>query len=141
MPELSALCRPAVYRIELACDLAEVRRAAQGVHSFLAGQGCVEDDLRDCELAIVEACNNAIEYVQESHRQEPVVIEALCYPTELEFRVTDHTTGFDWPERPALAATASESGRGVYLIQSLMDAAAYHRSAEGNVLVLRRKRS
>jgi anti-sigma regulatory factor (Ser/Thr protein kinase) len=127
--------------MELACDLVEVRRAAEGMRNFLAAQGCAEADLRDCELAIVEACNNAIEYVEEGHRQEPVIIEALCHRTELEFRVTDHTAGFDWPEHPALTEPASESGRGVYLIGSLMDAAAYHRRAEGNVLVLRRKRS
>src|SRR5438874_120786 len=114
------LSRPAIFQFELACDLGQVGRAAQAVHTFLAGQGCSEAELKDCDLVLVEACNNAIEYVLENRRQEPVRIEAICHSNELELRVTDHTPGFDWPERATLPRPESEGGRGLYLIRSLM---------------------
>jgi len=140
-PELSSLPRPPAFRLALACDLAQVRQAAAAVRSFLAGQGCAEADVIDCELVLVEACNNAIEYALESYRQQPVIIEALCHPDELELRVTDHTPGFEWPQTATLPDPEREGGRGLYLIRSLMHAATYLRSPEGNTLVLRKKRS
>jgi serine/threonine-protein kinase RsbW len=140
MPDLSGFPGPTAFRLALACDLAQVREAARAMRGFLAGQGCAEADLIACDLVIVEACNNAIEYALEDRRREPVIIEALCHADELELRITDHTPGFEWPEAATLPDPHSESGRGVYLIRSLMDAVSYIRGSEGNTLVLRKKR-
>jgi anti-sigma regulatory factor (Ser/Thr protein kinase) len=67
-------------------------------------------------------------------------MEVLCDVNEVELRITDHTPGFEWPEKPALPDTQSESGRGLYLIRALMDHAHYLRSPGENVLVLRKSR-
>lgn len=131
----------AVFRLALRCDISEVRQAAVAVRQFLAEQGCSEDDVLDCELALVEACNNAIKYAPETARCQPILIEAGCSPTEVELRVTDHTPGFDWPAQPVLPSPESESGRGVYLIHSVMNSAAYFRGTGENTLLLRRNRS
>ncbi|HWI56794.1 MAG TPA: ATP-binding protein [Bacillota bacterium] len=140
MSATSSQLQPAVLRLELMCDLAEARRASQAIHSFLAQAGCPESDILDCELALVEACNNAILYAQGPARAQQVIVEALCDPQVIEFRVADHTAGFEWPKEVSLPDPESESGRGLYLIRSLMDEAAYQRGAEANVLVLRKKR-
>src|SRR3569833_50402 len=120
MPD-SGPSRPAALRFALPCDLSHVRHASQTVHRFLVEQGCGEDILTACDLALVEACNNAIQFAPESARARAVVVEAICHPDRLEIRVTDHTPGFDWPEKIDLPAPESESGRGLFLIQSLMD--------------------
>jgi anti-sigma regulatory factor (Ser/Thr protein kinase) len=67
-------------------------------------------------------------------------VEAFCDSCQVEMRITDHTPGFNWPTHAALPDCESESGRGVFLIQSLMDSAHYVRGTGQNVLVLRAKR-
>jgi anti-sigma regulatory factor (Ser/Thr protein kinase) len=140
MDEKIGLSRPAILRLVLACDLGQVRSTARAAHDFLAAAGCHEKELGDCELALVEACNNAIQYAPESARKKPVLVEILCDTKEVELRVTDHTPGFDWPKRALLPAAQSVTGRGVYLMQSLMDYADYFRAASENILILRKTR-
>jgi serine phosphatase RsbU (regulator of sigma subunit)/anti-sigma regulatory factor (Ser/Thr protein kinase) len=118
-----------------------VRHASKAVHQFLTEQGCDEEALTACDLALVEACNNAIQYAPESARHRPVVVEIICHPHRFEIRVTDHTPGFVWPEKIELPAPESESGRGLFLIQSLMDRAIYLRGPGENTLILRKSLS
>jgi anti-sigma regulatory factor (Ser/Thr protein kinase) len=128
-------------RWELACELESVRAISSAVHDFLLAQGCEPGEARDCELALVEACNNAIQYIHPSKRSCPVIVEARCKKAHVELRVVDQTPGFDWPRQFALPSPESEHGRGLYLIHSLMDSTEYLRTPLGNTLVLRKQRS
>lgn len=138
MSEIFGASRPAVLRLPLPCDLKQVRHAAQAVHQFLNEQGCDEQVLTACDLALVEACNNAIKYAQAA--DTPVLVEAICSEDLIELRITDHSAGFEWPKRIELPNPESESGRGLYLIQTLMDGTNYFRSQGENILVLRKSR-
>jgi anti-sigma regulatory factor (Ser/Thr protein kinase) len=140
MSEPSGTSQPAALRLVLACEFAESRRAAQAVRAFLALQGCGDGDLMDCELALVEAVNNAIKYASEAGRQQPVLVEARCDAEMIELEVKDHTPGFDWPEKVELPDQETEHGRGLYLIQTLMDSAQYTRIDGENSLRLRKQR-
>src|SRR5438876_667795 len=133
--------RGAALRLSFACDLIEVRPATQAVRRFLAEQGLLEEELTACELALAEACNNAINYAREGARTEPIEIEVICGAAKVELRVNDHTAGFNWPERARLPDTESERGRGLYLIQSLTDSAEYFRGCGENSLRMRRWRT
>ena len=141
MPELSDQSRPAALRLNLACDLANVRPAVQGVKQFLVEQGCLESVVMDCELALVEACTNGIQGLVRPAIAEPMLVEVLCDAHWVEMRVTDSTAGFDWPDNAALPEPERESGRGLFLIQSLMSYSNYYRSPRGNLLIMRKKRS
>lgn len=140
MSENLTASRPAALRFTLPCDLKQVRHGAQTVHRFLAEQGCDEQTLSACDLALVEGCNNAIKYAPETSQSLPVLVEVNATPAVVEMRVTDHTLGFEWPKKIELPDPESESGRGLYLIQSLMDGAGYLRGNGENVLVLRKAR-
>jgi len=140
MATSSSVDRSATLQLALACDLAEVRPAALMVRRFLSAQNCAERDLMDCELALVEACNNAVQYAAENTRDLPVVVQVVCGAREIEMRVTDHTPGFEWPERAPLPDAQHERGRGLYLIQTLMDEAQFTRQGAENLLTLRRRR-
>ena len=131
-------CRPASLRLSFRCDPAQVRPAVAKVHTFLAAQGWHEDALLSLDLALVEACNNAIKHSDEAGRSQPIEVDVFDDGHLIEFRVHDHTPGFDWPKKIELPATESESGRGLYLITSLMDYAAYFRGSAGNILILRK---
>ncbi len=133
--------RPAVLRLTLPCDLAEVRAAAQEVASFLITQGCDENERMTCGLALVEACNNAIRYAPPASLGLPVIIEAITTDQTIEVRVLDHTHGFDWPKHITLPPPDSESGRGLYLIHSLTDRSGYLRGQGENILHFSRQRT
>ncbi len=124
----------------LACDLAKVRQAVDALQAFLIARGCAEEERLDCELALVEACNNAIEYATEAGRSKPVLVEAVVNARQIEMRVTDHTAGFEWGLRPKLPASDSETGRGLFLIRRLMEESGYSRGRDENTLVMRKQR-
>src|SRR3954471_5835318 len=108
------ISRPATLRVRLECDLSKVRQASAHMKLFLADQGFSSADLDACELAVVEACNNAIKYVNADRECDEVALEVICGRTELEIRVTDHTSGFDFPDEIQLPDFEKESGRGLY---------------------------
>lgn len=106
----------------------------------MAEQSWDADDLTSFELALVEACNNAVKYADEAGRKRPVLLEAISEADHVEFRVHDRTPGFDWPLKITLPEPESESGRGLYLIHSLMDQAGYFRGRGENILIMRKNR-
>ena len=128
------------FRIEPACEFVSVRAAILVLRDWLAEHGLTEAELGTWELALVEAANNAVKYAPPAARQLPVSIELLLGEHELEARVTDHTDGFDWPENIELPDPDAESGRGLFLIQSLTDKVIYLRHKSENVMVMRRAR-
>ena len=128
-------------RLELACNLMAVRPAVARALEFLRDQGADPEELSACELALVEACNNAVEHATAPGAALPVVIEVLCGAEALELRVEDHTKGFKLPPVPRLPPDDSEHGRGLFLIHSVMTTAEYYQGQMGNCLVLRKVRS
>lgn len=134
------LSQPAVLRVSLSCDVGEVRLATLVVRQFLSEQGLTPSELMACELALAEACNNAVSYATEAGRRLPIQIETLCDAQCVELRVRDHTAGFDWPPSMELPPRDSERGRGLYLIRNLMDQVEYLRGHSHNYLVLQRQR-
>src|SRR2546430_14732232 len=120
------------------CQLAHVRGTVLAARDFLASQGIENDDLLACELALVEACNNAIRYAPETGRNLPVEIHLFVEKSRLEMHVVDHTTGFDWSKKVELPGPEQENGRGLFIIHSLTDQVSYFRGTEENRLVLRK---
>jgi serine phosphatase RsbU (regulator of sigma subunit)/anti-sigma regulatory factor (Ser/Thr protein kinase) len=133
--------RSVVLRLLLPCDLSSVRPTTVALRSFLAEHGVPGDELVACELALAEACNNAVSYAVDGARDENIAVEAMCSPVAIDLRVTDHTAGFDWPEHVSLPDAASERGRGLFLIESLMDEVKYLRGRNENCLIMRRTRA
>jgi serine phosphatase RsbU (regulator of sigma subunit)/anti-sigma regulatory factor (Ser/Thr protein kinase) len=122
----------------LPCELPRVRPTVLAARDFLASQGCESEELLACELALVEACNNAIRYVPDCRRHLTIEIQILCERSRLEMHIVDHTNGFDWPERIELPDPEQENGRGLFIIQSVMDQVQYLRGPVENRLVLRK---
>src|SRR5205823_12417783 len=82
-----------LFRTALPCDLESVRPAALAACEALAGHGAGQEKLLACELALVEACNNAILYASAAGRQKPIEIQLLAEGAALEMQVIDHTRG------------------------------------------------
>ncbi len=132
---------PAHLRLRMSCEVSAVPHVAQTVRAFLLRQGCSEPEVNDCELALVEACNNAVLYAAPGASPCEVLVEAISSQEEIELRVTDHTPGLVWPERATLPEATSERGRGLFIIQAVMDTTRYLKDPAGNTLVLQKRRS
>src|SRR5438128_1089540 len=85
-------------QLSLPCNLEKVRNLSRIIIDFLEVEGVMETDRKACELALVEACNNAVLYAEGEARLLPIEVEVACHPTRVDFCVQDHTAGFEWPE-------------------------------------------
>jgi serine phosphatase RsbU (regulator of sigma subunit)/anti-sigma regulatory factor (Ser/Thr protein kinase) len=132
--------RPATLRLAFSPDIASAREVAVAIRTFLAEQGVSEKELFSYELCIAEASNNAVEYAEGPCRNLKPIAEALFTPTQIELRVTDHTAGFTLKERLPPPSPMTDRGRGLFLIQSVMDEVRYLRGTNENILVMRKKR-
>lgn len=132
--------RPATLRLAFAPDLASARAVSEAIRNFLAEQGVPEKELFSYELCIAEASNNAIKYATGPARDLQPVAEALFTPDQIELRMTDHTAGFVLPERVPQPSPLSECGRGLFIIQSVMDEVRYLRGSRENILIMRKRR-
>ena len=132
--------RPATLRLAFAPNSASARAASESIRGFLAEQGVPEKELFSYELCIAEAANNAIEYATGPALELKPVAEALFTPDQIELRVTDHTAGFLLPERILPPSPLNERGRGLFIIQSVMDEVRYLRGSKENILIMRKRR-
>jgi serine phosphatase RsbU (regulator of sigma subunit)/anti-sigma regulatory factor (Ser/Thr protein kinase) len=133
------LAQPLTLRLVFAPDAGAVRTVAKAVRNFLAGQDVPERDLFACELCVAEAGNNAVEYARGPGREQKLAADVLYTPGQVEMRVTDHTEGFELPERGAVPSPECDRGRGLFLIQSMMDEVRYLRGAAENILIMRKR--
>jgi serine phosphatase RsbU (regulator of sigma subunit)/anti-sigma regulatory factor (Ser/Thr protein kinase) len=129
-----------LFRVKLAADLNAVRGASASARRFLEAHQVDAEIVAACELALVEACNNAILYTPAEQSQSAVEICLICQRDAIELQVIDHTPGFDWPEHLELPEPDSEHGRGLFIIQSLMDETLYLRSGSQNRLIMTKRR-
>jgi serine phosphatase RsbU (regulator of sigma subunit)/anti-sigma regulatory factor (Ser/Thr protein kinase) len=132
--------RPTTLRLAFAPDAPSARAVAEAIRAFLAEQGVPEKELFSYELCIAEASNNAIKYAVGPARDLQPVAEALFTPDRIELRMTDHTPGFDLPEKIPQPSPLGDSGRGLFLIQSVMDEVRYLRGETENILIMRKRR-
>src|SRR3954468_24568871 len=128
-------------RVVFKCDLGESRIATRILRAFLAEQGLDESEQFGCELCLAEACNNAVQYVTSEGANVPIVAEAIVHSAGVELRVTDRTPGFELGEKPDVLSPDRENGRGIFIIQSMMDEVQYFRGSGENTLVMRKFRT
>ena len=119
--------------------LVSVREAAIGARGFLERLGMSKDECSKWELLLTEAGNNAVIHDVEGCRGEALEVHLLAGGHRILARVIDHGEGFDWPVSVELPDPSKESGRGLYLIQTLSDVVDYQRGASGNTLIMERQ--
>ena len=86
---------------------------------------CVSGDERDVEIALREALANAVLHGNRQDIQKKVRISCCVHPgKELSVVVKDEGSGFDpscVPDPTAVEKIHSENGRGILLMNALMD--------------------
>lgn len=128
-------------RTNFACNVAAGREAARTLRHFLAQHGLDEEILFACELSLTEACNNAVQHATPLQREQSISANVILTNSHVSLELTDHTDGFDWPGRVPPPEPETDSRRGLFLIQSLMDEVSYRRGKGENVLSMLKRRT
>jgi serine phosphatase RsbU (regulator of sigma subunit)/anti-sigma regulatory factor (Ser/Thr protein kinase) len=134
------IARPSLLRITFDSDLTAAREVSVAVHEFLSDHGMPEKEIFSYELCIAEACYNAVEYASGDALQMKPVAEVSFANELIELRVVDHTLGFDLKGRVPQPSPLNERGRGLFLMQAVMDEVQYLRGDGVNTLVMRKRR-
>jgi len=94
-----------------------------------------EKTLLDFRLALMEAASNAIVH---GHGEDgrPLAVEVVAGPQRLEAAVHDSGPGFQMPGSAALPDADAEHGRGLWMMEHLLDEVRYERTGADNVMRL-----
>ena len=91
-------------------------------------------------LAVDEALANVIRHAYLGDHHKPIEVTCQAFPDRLEFVLFDQGIAPD-PARlaPHPLDDVSLSGRGTYIIRSIMDGVSYERAPGGNILRLTKR--
>src|SRR6185295_7366913 len=103
------------WELKLPPVLSAIRPAAIRFREW-AAHHANEAAAADCELALVEACNNLINHNAEI--RDAILLHAQATPFDLTITIRDTTPGFEWPANPTLPDSSSERGRGIYMMHA-----------------------
>jgi len=124
-----------------------VRSNIKLVEKFLLElENCIhlEDDVLDrIMISVTEAVNNAIIHGNKADKKKSVEVACVCDDDRLEFTITDEGTGFNLTEVPDPLDEGNllkEGGRGIMIIQNMMDSYSFEKIETGMKLRLMIKR-
>src|SRR5262245_45103448 len=141
LSSLIPYCSTCQFDLTVAADPSEIPRITDGVAAVLRGKRWFDDDVMAIELSLQEALANAIRH---GCRNDPTKRVQCCVTIdasgEVVIVIRDPGTGFDpatVPNPIAAENLLKSSGRGVFLINGLMDQVDY---ADGGREVQMRKK-
>ena len=126
--------------LELPNDLGAIERSVDYLLDRCREAGFDEERVRlNVRVGVAEALANAMMYGNARDPGKRVILEAWVSERRVRVRITDEGTGFD-PDAlpdPTLPQNLSRPrGRGVYLIQELMDEVTYNEQGNSIEMVL-----
>ena len=93
----------------------------------------------EVELAVSEACTNAIRHADDADALATVAISFRVYENRLVIEVNDQGAGFDIDEVPLPEFDKHpEGGYGLYIIRTVMDEVHYTRGDRDNTLTMKK---
>jgi len=124
-------------RIIIESDLGNIKHAVGQVRNILEQVGADESDIFDIRLCLEEALINAIKYGNKFNKTEKVQIDFNYKDAKVTLSVKDNGGGFDLSAIPDCTSDENilkGSGRGIFLIQHLMDELKSNK--QGNRLIM-----
>jgi len=131
---------------EVALELPSELRAVEVAVEYVVRrcESCGEDRARlqlNFRVALLEAITNAVLYGNHQDPSKRVRIEVFVRNCSVVACITDEGEGFDparVPDPTAMENLEREGGRGLFLMQALLDEVHYNERGNSVVLVLRR---
>lgn len=124
---------------ELPADLAAVESAVALLKDFVTRRGATAEAISSLELAVVEGLNNAVKHGAAGRAAARLRLHWQLAGEHFTVAITDpghFAPGAAWQELPA--DPLAESGRGGFLIRSLMDDVGHENDSSGHTLRMRK---
>ena len=123
--------------------LSLIGRIGEDIAHQLKGYSGNRDALANhINVVLTEAMVNAIKHANADDPDKQVSIRISMSDNDLLIKVFDQGQGFDLNSVPDPVFDDYEqlegSGRGIYIMRTLMDSVVYHKTADGNVLEMRK---
>lgn len=127
-------------QVRLPSELGFEKVAMSTAASMAALMGFTEDRIEDLKTAVAEACINAIEHGNQLNDSLTVGVVLSTTDDKLEVKVIDDGVGVTGsPHRPDIDRKVhgdeDPRGMGMFLIQSLVDEAEWHKGPPGKSFV------
>jgi serine/threonine-protein kinase RsbW len=127
-------------------NVALVGAAVRGIGEEL---GFAAQERYDLELCAVEAVSNSIRHAYKGEAGHPVTVRVSTFDERVEIRVLDDGLPVPLENRtpgeievdPEDILSIPESGRGTYLIHTLMDRVEYGKDGGANLLLMVKSRT
>jgi serine/threonine-protein kinase RsbW len=117
---------------EVPGDVKAIPPVVEEIMTVVREQGCAEDSEFEIEVALYEALANAVEHGCEHDPEKRVGIVVACEEHKgMVIIVRDPGTGFDPDAIPSPVVGENifaDSGRGIFLINRLMDEVRYEKN-------------
>lgn len=118
-------------------------RLAAGIFRLICATlqkaGLEEHFVDNIELAVSEACTNAIRHTQAPDAEAKVAVRFLVYEEQLVVEVKDRGMGFDLEKVPLPNFEQHpEGGYGLFLIRTVMDEVSYVKGDPYNTLTMKK---
>ena len=128
-----------LFDMEIHSDPSEIHIVEEKLEKFCKKAGLSEDDIENFGIATTEMVNNAIRHGNKSNPEKKVHIAFEKTKSRMQVTIQDEGGGFE-PENVAdpldPANIYKDSGRGIFIVKTLMDDLQFHITKEGTRVVL-----
>ncbi len=128
-----------VFAMEIESEPSEIHAVEEELEKFCRAVGLGENDIENFGIATTEMVNNAIRHGNNNERNKKVYVTFEKQPAKMIVTVRDSGSGFI-PEEVAdpLAPEniLKDSGRGIFIVKTLMDDVRFRVTDQGTEVVL-----
>lgn len=114
--------------MKIPSNISYIRKVSKEIENFLNKHNIDESDIFDIRLCAEEAVRNSILHGNKGNKDLPVTISYFLDDNKFTLEVEDEGKGFDpknVPDPTRKENLLTAGGRGVFLIEKLMDEAEY----------------
>lgn len=133
---------PKKMKFKIPSEVCQVHQVEKKLEAFCHHHGMNQNDTENCAIAVTEAVNNAIRHGNKEDASKAVHIEFECSESLITIRITDEGNGFD-PENlndPLHPENLlKENGRGIFIVNQLMDDVQFNFSKTGTTIILTKR--
>lgn len=142
MKSKSQKCTPRQQKYELICrsNTREIRYVERFLKKINLKLHLDDGSLYRLLVSCTEAVNNAITHGNKLDPNKKIIIQCIANKKILTVRVKDEGKGFDseiLPDPREEKNLLKESGRGVFLMRSLMDKVVFKRLKKGSIVEMK----
>lgn len=127
------------YTMEIASDSHQIHNVEEMLERFLEQAGLSKEMIDNLAIATTEMVNNAIHHGNRNDHNKKVHISFKKRDRRIEICIRDYGCGFD-PQNVADPLEPEnmfkDSGRGIFIVKSLMDEVKYSFTKKGTKVVM-----